>query len=129
MMERKQELEGGMGLNQQRAIRDVLRSMGLLGDSLSMRQLVCAVELAHQNPELLLRVTKGLYPAVAAHVDQATPSTVERNLRLIRDHQWDKGDQERLREMAGFPIRVKPTTGEFVDLICYYMEAKGAFDD
>ena len=40
MMERKQELEGGMGLNQQRAIRDVLRSMGLLGDSLSMRQLV-----------------------------------------------------------------------------------------
>ena len=85
--------------------------------------------MAPQNPVLLLRVTKGLYPAVAAHFDQATPSTVERNLRLIRDHQWDKGDQERLREMAGFPIRVKPTTGEFVDLICYYMEAKGAFDD
>lgn len=31
--------------------------------------------------------------------------------------------------MAGFPIRVKPTTGEFVDIICYYMEANGAFDD
>ena len=129
MMERKQELEGGMGLNQQRAIRDVLRSMGLLGDSLSMRQLVCAVKLAHQNPELLLRVTKGLYPAVADHFDQATPFTVERNLRLIRDQQWNKGDQERRREMAGFPMRVKPTTGEFVDLICYYMESKGAFDD
>ena len=129
MMEKKQEIEGGIRLNQQPAITDVLSPMGLLGDSLSMRQLVCAVELAHRNPELLLRVTKGLYPAVAAHFDQATPSTVERNLRLIRDHQWNKGDQERLREMAGFPIRVKPTTGEFVDLICYYMEFKGAFDD
>ena len=118
-----------MTLNQQRAIREVLRSMGLIGESLSMRQLVCAVELAHTEPELLRRITKGLYPAVAAHFDQATPATVERNLRLILDHQWNKGDQERLREMAGFPIRVKPTTGEFVDIICYYMEANGAFDD
>ena len=118
-----------MTLNQQRAIREVLRSMGLFGESLSLRQLVCAVELAHTEPELLRRITKGLYPAVAAHFDQATPATVERNLRLIRDHQWNKGDQERLREMAGFPIRVKPTTGEFVDIICYYMEANGAFDD
>ena len=116
-------------MNQQRAIREVLRSMGLLGDSLSMRQLMCAVELAHRNPELLRRITKGLYPEVAAHFDQATPSTVERNLRLIRDQQWNKGDQERLRVMAGFPIRVKPTTGEFVDIICYYMEAQGAFDE
>lgn len=92
-----------MTLNQQRVIREVLRSMGLIGESLSLRQLVCAVELAHTEPELLRRITKGLYPAVAAHFDQATPATVERNLRLIRDHQWNKGDQERLREMAGFP--------------------------
>ena len=118
-----------MKAGNQRAIESVVRSMGLVGNSLAVRQLVCAVELAHEDRTLLYSVTKGLYPAVAAHFEGANGLSVERNLRSARDNQWARGDQERLREMAGFSIRLKPSTGEFVDMICYYMESHGLLPD
>lgn len=118
-----------MKAENQRAIEKVVRSMGLVGRSLAIRQLVCAVELAHEDRTLLYNVTKGLYPAVAERFEGASGLSVERNLRSARDHQWAKGDQDRLREMAGYSIRIKPSTGEFIDMICYYMESQGLLSD
>ena len=111
------------------AIESILHSLGLLGTSTAMRQLIYAVELAHEDPCFLTDMMKGLYPAVAERFDGATTRTVERNLRGLRDRQWAKGDVMLLREMAGFQLQVKPTTGEFIDIIRYYMEAKGLFPD
>jgi len=111
------------------AIESVLHSLGLLGTSTAMRQLICAVEMAHQDPYILTDMMKGLYPAVAERFEGANVLTVERNLRGLRDRQWVKGDVMLLREMAGFQLQVKPTTGEFIDIIRYYMETKGLFPD
>jgi len=111
------------------AIEAVLHSLGLFGPSTAMWQMLCAVELAHRDPYLLRNIMTGLYPEVAKNFDGASVSSVERNLRGLRDRQWAKGDLERLREMAGFNLQIKPTTGEFIDIIRYYMEANGLFDE
>ena len=108
-------------------IESVVRSLGLFGLSMATQQLICAVELTHDDPELLLYITKGLYPAVAEKFEGASGETVERNIRSARDHVWAKGDLDRLREMAGFHLRSKPTTGEFIDIIRYYMESHHLF--
>ena len=112
-----------------RAIESVVRSLGLFGVSISTQQLICAVELAHQDPELLLYVTKGLYPAVAKRFEFTNGSAVERNLRTARDLVWSRGDTARLNDMAGYELKRRPTTGEFVDIIRYYMETNLLFTD
>ena len=35
----------------------------------------------------------------------------------------------RLREMAMYHLKVKPSTGEFIDIVRYYMEAHDMFLD
>lgn len=112
-----------------RAIEAVVRSLGLFGVSLSTQQLICAIDLVHGDPSLLQYITKGLYPQVAARFEHSSSSTVERNIRAARDQVWAKGDVDRLRKMAGFDLKTKPTTGEFIDIICYYMEVNLLFRD
>ncbi len=112
-----------------RAIEGVLHTLGLFGASVSMRQMVCAVELAHEDQSLLTNVSKGLYERVAKEFGNTNSAAVERNLRALRDRQWTKGDVERLREMVMYHMKVKPSTGEFIDIIRYYMEINDLFPD
>lgn len=116
-------------LKNRRAIEGVLHTLGLLGSSISMRQMVCAVELAHEDQSLLTNVSKGLYARVANEFGGTNGAAVERNLRALRDRQWSRGDVERLQEMALFQMKVKPSTGEFIDIIRYYMESHDLFPD
>lgn len=110
------------------AIEAVLHSLGLFGASTAMRQMVYAVKLAHEDPWLLKDMMCGLYASVADHFEGASASSVERNIRGLRDKVWVKGDVDQLRKMAGYSLRTKPTTGEFIDMIRYYMEREGLFD-
>ena len=112
-----------------RSIQAVLRELGLSGRSVALRQLVCAVELAHEEQILLTRVYKGLYRRVAEEFGETNTTAVERNLRGIRDRVWDRGNMERLQEMAMVPIKLKPSTGELIDIIRYHMEINGLFPE
>lgn len=118
-----------MSRNATQAIESVLHSLGLFGPSTAMWQMLCAIELAHEDPYLLRNMMTGLYPKVAKNFEGASVSSVERNLRSLRDRQWAKGDVDRLRQMAGFNLQIKPTTGEFIDIIRYYMEANHLFEE
>ena len=111
------------------AIKTVLQSLGLLGTSTAVWQMLYAIKLAHEDVDLLRNIMTGLYPAVAKHFEGASVSSVERTLRSLRDRQWAKGNVDLLREMAGFNLQVKPTTGEFIDIIRYYMEVEGLFNE
>lgn len=109
-------------------IEGVLHALGLFGVSVSMRQLVYAVKLAYEDPWLLKDMMRGLYASVANHFEGASVSSVERNLRTLRDKVWAKGNVELLRKFAGYNLQTKPTTGEFIDIIRYHMEREGLFD-
>ena len=112
-----------------KAIEGVLHTLGLLGTSVAMRQMICAVELSHEEQALLTNVSKGLYEKVARQFGNTNSAAVERNLRALRDRQWERGDVDRLREMALYHLQLKPSTGEFIDIVRYYMEANDLFPD
>ena len=112
-----------------RAIEGVLHTLGLLGSSVAMRQMACAIELCRQDRSLLTNVSKGLYQRVATYFGDTNSAAVERNLRALRDRQWERGDVDRLREMAMFSMKLKPSTGEFIDIIRFYMEANDLFPE
>lgn len=107
-------------------IERVVHSLGLSGRARSSRQLILAVELAHRDKTLLENITKGLYIEVARLYGRAAGwKAVERNLRTARDQVWDRGDRARLCEIAGYPLKTRPTAGELVDMLCYYLETEG----
>ena len=111
-------------------IEQVVRSLGLSGRALSSRQLMLAVELAHEDKSLLEFVTKGLYLEVAARFDRSTNwRAVERNLRTARDQAWEKADRNRLNRIAGYVMKTKPSTGEFIDMLCYFVESGRPIED
>ena len=109
------------------AIEAVLHSMGLIGSTLAMREMILAAALAHEDRRLLTNISKGLYSRVAAEFGETTEAAVEHNLRKLRDRQWERGDRTRLQEMAMYDIIIKPTTGEFIDIVRYYMESNDMF--
>lgn len=114
-----------MDAENNRVIEAVLHSLGILGASIATRQMICAVALAYEDVFLLQNVTKGLYPLVAKYFAGANANSVERNLRNVRDQQWSQGDVELLRRMSGFNMQSKPTTGEFIDIVRFYIESEG----
>lgn len=118
-----------MKIANQNEIQAVVRSLGILGSSTAVQQLICAVELSHENINLMRDIMGGLYPAVAEHFKGANVKSVERNLRSVRDRVWARGNVELLTQMSEYPIRLKPTTGEFVDTIRFYMEREHLFSD
>jgi two-component system response regulator (stage 0 sporulation protein A) len=78
-----------------------------------------AVALAIIKPSLLDRITRGLYPAVAAQFE-TTPARVERSMRHAIEVGWAKGSNERLVKLFGFSRhrrKGKPTNSEFIGLL------------
>ena len=102
-------------------IEEVVRRLGVPGTCQGMRALIWGVDLVLGEPELLYAVTKELYPAVGEKCRTGWKS-VERNLRTAVSICWERGNRPLLDEMAGFPLQVRPTVGEFIDYIAHYIK-------
>ncbi len=74
-----------------------------------------AVFLAVRRPELLLRATKDLYPAVASHFN-TTCACVMRDIRTVIDVVWTV-KRSALRELAQYPLVEKPTVSQFIAIL------------
>lgn len=108
-------------------IESVVRRMGIKGTYQGMKCLVCGVELAYQDRDLLMAVTKELYPEIARRVG-GNGKTVERNLRTVARVCWKSGDREFLNEMAGLTLRSQPTSGEMIDYLVHYIRSRGLLE-
>ena len=78
-----------------------------------------AVKFAVSQPEMINRITKGLYPAVAEFC-MSTPSKVERSIRHAIEVAWYRGKIENLNQFLGMKIygkEDKPTNSELIALI------------
>ena len=70
------------------------------------------------NPELMSRITKELYPGIARRFG-TTSSKVERAIRHAIEVAWNRGRIEALDEAFGrnvCSLDDKPTNGEFIAL-------------
>ncbi len=78
-----------------------------------------AVQMVIENPELMGRITKELYPGIA-HRFGTTASKVERAIRHAIEVAWNRGRIEALDEAFGrnvCSLEDKPTNGEFIALV------------
>lgn len=78
-----------------------------------------AVRMVMENPEMMGRITKELYPGIA-HRFGTTSSKVERAIRHAIEVAWNRGRIEALDEAFGrnvCSLEDKPTNGEFIALV------------
>ena len=78
-----------------------------------------AVKMVIDNPDLMGRITKELYPGIA-HRFGTTSSKVERAIRHAIEVAWNRGRIEALDEAFGrnvCSLDDKPTNGEFIALV------------
>lgn len=111
------------------AAEAVVRSMGVTCVNISMRQFIYALELLHQEPDMIHSITTKLHPALLAFYPDSTTDAMERNLRWARDSILKRADPERLRQVVGFTLRITPSVGDLLDAINYYMEREALWPD
>lgn len=84
-----------------------------------------AIRMVTVSPYLIGRITKELYPGVAARFG-TTPSKVERSIRHAVTVVWTRGRVEAINEVFGFTVCTKdnkPSNGEFIALLANHCKA------
>ena len=77
------------------------------------------VKMVVENPDVINRITKELYPGIAKHFG-TTASKVERAIRHAIEVAWNRGRIETLNSAFGCKVCTpedKPTNGEFIAMI------------
>ena len=78
-----------------------------------------AIKMVAENPELINRITKELYPGIAKRFNTSA-SKVERAIRHAIEVAWSRGRIEALNKAFGCRVATredKPTNGEFIAMI------------
>lgn len=101
-------------------IESVIRRLGAPGHYRGLPYLTRAVARVLEEPEAIHAVVKWVYAPVA-QARGTTISAVERAIRTLRDHIWDRGNRELLDEMARYHLTHPPTSSELIDYIANYM--------
>lgn len=78
-----------------------------------------AVKMVVENPDIINRITKELYPGIARHFGTSA-SKVERAIRHAIEVAWSRGRIDTLNKAFGCKVATKedkPTNGEFIAMI------------
>ncbi len=114
---RKETYEGEANLEER--IANLFLTVGIPAHIKGYQYLREAVKMVIDNPELMGRITKELYPGIA-HRFGTTSSKVERAIRHAIEVAWNRGRIEALDEAFGrnvCSLDDKPTNGEFIALV------------
>lgn len=107
---------GGLSMTD---IKQLLISLGISRTYAGFHQLAYAVDVATQNEDALLRVTKDLYPVVAKHFN-TSPDCIERNIRTVIHSFWKRGNRALFNEIAKYELENKPQPGYFISILAAY---------
>jgi len=115
----QREMQGtGMESLEER-IANLFLTVGIPAHIKGYQYLREAVKMVIDNPDLMGRITKELYPGIA-HRFGTTSSKVERAIRHAIEVAWNRGRVEALDEAFGrnvCSLDDKPTNGEFIALV------------
>lgn len=120
-------LNGG-SVSKPRALDERLSSLfltvGIPAHIKGYQYLRTGIKLVVENPDLMNRITKGLYPSIAAQYGTSA-SKVERAIRHAIEVAWSRGRIENLNSIFGCrvcSVGDKPTNGEFIAMIAERLE-------
>ncbi len=98
----------------------LIHKLGISSKYAGFDMLIYAVNLTCENEDMLKSITKKLYPQIAKHFNTSS-LCVERNIRTVINVCWEKGNRELLNEIAGYPLKEKPSVSEFIDIIATHL--------
>ena len=101
-------------------IQALLYSIGITGNYIGFHQAASAIEIAIEDPQSLLMVTKGLYLEVAEQYGTDW-KTVERNIRTVISVTWNCS-RRKLEMIAGHALSKKPTPAQFIAILSRYLQ-------
>lgn len=106
-------------------IYDLLYQFGVSAGSIAFFHTAYAVRLAVEQPQLLLLVTKWLYPEVARHY-RTNWKAVERNIRRVVATAW-KSNPALLCALARGPLPGRPVPAQFLSILAaHFTEGSAA---
>ena len=100
-------------------ISEILKRLGIAPDKNGYHYLRKAIFECYNNPMLLTRITKGIYPTVAEAFG-TRKENIERCIRTAIETGWTRGDYEFSNELFGYCVdyeKAKSTNGEFISII------------
>ena len=100
-------------LNLEGEISVLLSRMGISASIKGYHFIRKAVILAVEDAEVLVGITKGLYPDIAK-MYKTSASKVERAIRHAIESAWKKNGPQVYFEAAGYVPSEKPTNGQFI---------------
>lgn len=103
----------------------VIRTLGVGATYRGYRYLSYGIELCLADEEYLLAISKQLYPEIARKY-KATVGSVERDIRTVIRVCWENG-YDQLQSYSLRPLYVRPTAGEFFDILVAYLSRSKQF--
>ena len=100
-------------------ITSIFLTVGIPAHIKGYQYLRCAIKMVMEERRLINRITKELYPKVAAAFD-TSDTKVERAIRHAIEVAWTRGRIENINQLFGFQVYTKndkPTNGEFIALV------------
>lgn len=82
-----------------------------------------AILMAVDNEEVLIGITKGLYPDIGK-LFKTSASKVERAIRHAIESAWKKNGQQVFFEVVGYLTPDKPTNGQFIAALTEYFRIR-----
>lgn len=108
-----------MEKNLENDVTDILHEIGIPAHIKGYQYLRDAIAISVQEDELMVSVTKVLYPAIAKK-HNTTSSRVERAIRHAIEVAWTRGRLDTIHAIFGYTInngKGKPTNSEFIALL------------
>lgn len=105
--------------NLEAEISVLLSRMGMSASIKGYRFIREAVMMAVEDADVLMGITKGLYPDIA-RAYKTTASKVERAIRHAIESAWKKNGPQVYFETAGYLPAEKPTNGQFIAALSEY---------
>ncbi len=121
--EEKTETEEDPFRNMEGEISVLLSRMGISASIKGYHFIRKAVLLAVEDAEVLVGITKGLYPDIAK-MYKTTASKVERAIRHAIESAWKKNGPQVYFEIAGYLPAEKPTNGQFIAALSEYFRLR-----
>ena len=118
-MRMQKDMQSTEGESLEERIANLFLTVGIPAHIKGYQYLREAVKMVMDNPDLMGRITKELYPGIARRFG-TTSSKVERAIRHAIEVAWNRGRIEALDEAFGrnvCSLDDKPTNGEFIALV------------
>lgn len=119
-----QEAEEDPFRNLEGEISVLLSRMGISASIKGYHYIRKAVLMAVEDQDVLVGITKGLYPDIA-RMYKTTASKVERAIRHAIESAWKKNGPQVYFEVAGYLPAEKPTNGQFIAALSEYFRIQG----